>query len=539
MKLSRAITILLLGLTFVGAVAWFVSTPASFDDYIYRCIIDPSKGWKEWSGLGDSIETFDDALVTVGNHFKYCKGRLSNVFMILTQPIGTGFCEGLVILSLAALLILLPLASVGRRWPQPLTVVAMVMLFGGALPWYNMLQSLAFRANYVIPSATFVAMLLLLNREQWKRGALAALMLLAFLTAWLHESFGIAAGAYVLVLWLMSLKQPQAKVIFFCGVSIAAGFAINLLCGTLSRASYIPNYWGYMMYAIHFHWRIIVTQQWPEALALLFAGIVWFKYPRERKQTLRRWLPMFIAMLPAIVMAICLDFQDRIFWANHLMSIIIISTCLDRLLADHRLRLQSAIALIFSLGYIWWLTELVVWEQRIAAEMQNYERLAGGKKAMKSYVLFAPFTPSDSIPGYLNDIVLSPMEDRWGALAFTKYFSADSCLTLVLPDTLAGKPFEQWPAIPGNNDFRGVWPMIGSRQPHDFSLIHASPDTRRMLLTDRLLYHLGGQRDSVVVILFNMPVILADGDTIYRHTIKEYPRSFHRRTILSVDSVSL
>lgn len=451
---DRLIPIILVAATVIGACAWMLSTTTYQDDWCYRhATIDADEqAFFDCEGL--LLTSVADLPQSMLNHARLVNNRLPNLLMaplsMLPRPLVALLCG---LLMAVLLFLLIGINDINRK-----TTLLAVILFWAAFPWYDHFQSIAFQLNYIPPSILACLIITRLGR----RSALFTAAL-CFITGWWHEEFGIAVGAYILVDAVISRRDRRTA----CGLlaATALGVALAMAGGLASRIIDALTTGGYVrqpLGTVRF-----LSQLWP-----LWLAIALFVIALLRRRADRKYLSIAVPSLAAAIAVACLvpfhGVVDRGLWPCHLFAVIAILATVDLLAPKRPSRIEQAIACIFALLYIAWLTALVTEQRRITTEQQVLSAAAGQAAADSTDIIFADITrPADQSTLLLGIPTNATFFEYDGNRFFHRAHDRSTYHMLaILPAECCGKDFDEWPRIPGRNDLRGCWPVLISRTPY-------------------------------------------------------------------------
>lgn len=543
-RLNRLLIAVIAAITIIGAVVWDVYTPAAEDDFYYREVIRPdfNPATQTWPGGNEDITTLPQAWESIKNHTVY-NGRLANFLHILMQPAGHTAESVLLGLCIGALFVLLCMCI--RSFSGKMTVagiIAATLSFWIILPWHDSFQSMAFQCNYVLPSLAMVGMMLLYSRATapvtWRR---AALYTLALLCPWLHEGFGCTAIAYFAAAALVPSLRPLRKTAIITVCALCAGLALNMVCGTTNRIAGNENAGGFTL-------QILVqvgTALWPSILACAVAASTLFRKSADSTKQAAIYVPLLAGALAGVALALVFKRGDRVLWPCNIFCIIIICTACNGIsMKQHAQRLTALAGIAFTMLYAWWMAEQCVWNKRVGDETRAIERMHGKRNSTSPTVFFTEHIPAETIPYRLCGVTGQPLENGWSVECAGTYLSGRTGGVLVLPQELEGLGFDEWPAVPGSNKLRGIYPMIAARDSAETRLFirfgayndNASPVSKALAFIKNR--GTTGAADSVMARATPLRIILPDGTAVFRYCPEALPRTVAGRKFISIDEIS-
>lgn len=524
--------------TVIGCVAWIMSAPVAFDDYIYLTEFSGDHDLMVLDSLGADVTTPAMAINSAINHYGSENGRLANILHILWNPAGRtaeALFSGLMIFLMWLMMIMW--GRDRRRLPSLGAVIAATWLLWCAFPWYDFMQALDFQANYVWPSVMMLAVMALVisdDRKPLSLPATFATAFLAFLTGWMHESF-----AFTLIAWLFfhaivapsRLRDPRLWTVM---AFLITGTLVNLFGGTLTRASEADATSGITRLSTIA--KQLVIQLWPFILAVILAAVAWVKGHRHRVTAI--YIPLLAASAVTIAMAVALGKTDRVLWPMDLLcSLVIISQASRISLSRRPLATTYAVTLLF-IAYCLWLHSLITTQQAVTAQCEEVDRQLSPRTKGRPTVAYADYTPDTAIPFYLMGITANPLQNGWNSECQGSYHHLGHASTLILPPDHQGRTFEEWDDIPGHNNLKGRWPMIATRDTSATTMTVTFDTPRLTKMSPLNIAYLIMSGKSLTepsqarVDLAYQPVILPDGDTVYR-VFPALPRYTHHRHFLT------
>ena len=537
-RLNNILVAIITAITVIGALVWDIYTPYTADDNYYRAVIKPE--WDpavdDWPSTTQDVESFELAWQSIKNHRRY-NGRLANFTHILFQPTGRtpeavflGLCIGLLFIMLCA-------TGKGRHYKITVTgVCAAAIVLWSVFPWYDQFQSLNFQINYLPVSAlTLILMYLAMrgSRTDAAKGMLFALG--GLICAWWHEGFGCVALVYFIAIAVFGDKSARKRCLFIIA-GLILGIAINIYSGTANRIGvHTSEGWD-----IGFQFVVrLVPALWPEWLATLIVAIGLIIMPSRRKDFLGLLLPLLLAAWSGAAMAIIVGLIDHVLWPAHLYSAVILCIAANRFTQGLGNRWQLVVGAVFGMLYLWWMCQLCMWSKITGDEVRSVFAIHGKPSDDAATVFFIDYHKDSEIPYHLMGIDRQPLDHNSCAFITGSYLRKGVGSLLILPPEYEGKPFEEWPKIPGNNNLRGVYPQIASKDSTDFSvMLHFGAAEGNVSPVNRLFMMLkeGPANDASIQAKLNlMSVKLPDGSIVYRCNIEPLPRTITGRSFKSLD----
>lgn len=484
----RWLAIAIVVITFAGSLVWDWFTPTSSDDWCYAQVCPPTDEMKFWSCNGRDIETYADAIESACNHWGLVNGRLANIWHIMWVPAGKQ-CESVFAgLMIGVFGLLLAYAGHWRRRFTLWSVVLATILMWVAHPWYNFMQSLDFQANYVWTSVMVSGLLLLLPRVgTLNKFTYVIVLLLGAATGAMHEGFTIPLLAY-LFFDILRRKDSRKRYWWLFGF-IVAGLVFDLAGGTLGRMEHQGEVFNFSEY-----YRMVtrlLSQLWIGYVAIALFSVKLWRNKGRRRQIFVTYLPLLAAMVAGFGIPVVLTLLDRVIWPFDLFSCLLIMQLVTPRLDRIGVRWSVIAGLVFVLLYVLWLVSLCRWEKKIGDELAYTLEQLGPREpgAFHSGILYIDnIVNDDDIPFYLMDIVNQPLQAFITNTRLASHFTGRFDYLIALPTSLRGKSFEEWPAVAGDNHYRGVWPYIAmSDSLPRITMMTIGPPTLNMSPIDRLL----------------------------------------------------
>ena len=537
-RINRILVLLIAAITVIGAVVWDVYTPYTADDNYYRAVIKPE--WDpavdDWPSTTQDIDSYELAWQSITNHYIY-NGRLANFTHILFQP--TGHTPEAIFLGLCIGLVFIMLCVIGKGRGNEMTVTgvsAAAIVLWTVFPWYDQFQSLNFQINY-LPASALTLILMYLATHGTRTNAAKGLLFTVggLICAWLHEGFGSVAFVYFIALMFFGDKNTRKRCLFII-TGLILGIAINIYFGTSNRIG-VHTTEGWHI-GLQFIVRL-VPALWPEWLATILVGIEVITMRSRRNVLLGLDLPLLLAAWSGVAMAIIVGLIDHVLWPAHLYSAVILCSAINRVAQSLKPQWQTTIGIVFGLLYLWWMCQLCMWSKITGDEVRAVFAMHGKSSDDGATVFFMDYHKDSEIPYTLMGIDRQPLDHNSCAFITGSYLRKGVGSLLILPPEYEGKSFEEWPKIPGNNNLRGVYPQIASKDSTDFSvMLHFGAAEDNVPPVNRLFMMLkeGATNDASIQAKLNlMSVKLPDGSIVYRCNIEPLPRTITGRTFKSLD----
>ncbi len=535
-------------ISFIGIICWQESTVTHSDDWVYRCIAPPEAGNGFWSAIGEPIESGQDAMESSINHFKYINGRLANLLFIQFQ-LTPRWVQSLVA-GIGMFLMLMGLFVVGagrRSMFRPGILIAGVFLFWFLPPWYDNMQAADYQFNYTVTSALWLGYLLLLYRckDLSTRGFFLT-SVYAFLTGWMHEGFTAAMIAFSGTYMLLEAKENRKRILILTAV-LCVAFLLQISSGIMLRFEVESQ--NINEFITLKHWVGQLISLW---LLLAVAGYtVWQEKSRNgRREIINHLLPYLAGCVVMIVICACVGKTQRALFPLDLLCITAILYCLSqwKTPAGHRSKIIFICAVTLTCIYALWLCQLVKWQRITSSEVSRLVSEMTPREEKEFDVYFCDITDPTDHPFTLMNMtgsdhrVVAPSN-----YMLTSFFTlGGNRYSAILPDSLRGKRFEEWPAIPGHNNLRGVWPVvIGKNEEYPAFLVHFGPqkpttkplDKLRAMIEQRTL-HPDSSDEIIEPYRWDIRVPAADTTSVYKiYFISAHKSPNSRRVFLSLDTI--
>ncbi|MCC8037504.1 MAG: DUF6056 family protein [Bacteroidales bacterium] len=463
----------------VGAspAAWAVVAILAAATVAWRIICEP---WSDdyWYFLmyleKTPVETFSDVLKSFHDHYIYFNCRLSHLLVYSLNLLPWWLTQLICGVFVVTLWQALVWAIGGRKGLcNLLSQTALFLTQWFWLPWGDNMQSVDFLINYAPPSIlSLVYMRLYFYRiAGLTKGQMWILGLTAFLAGWWHEGFAVILLILSLIP-LISRKNRRRRLTIF--LVLFVGFLPTWGPGTLWRMSYEgPD--GEWLDLLQYSITRIIYGAWPLfAVSVVALYMGWRKgWVWTRDELVRLW-PWIAGAVLSWGTGVSMFAFERVAWPMYLFTLVAIGAMLWRGVTIRR-------------GWAWWVTTAVTcllsaafmaglislqWrysqeQRKMVAPLATGEKLA--LVAELPLVDMAPWWTAWIPHRYSNELFLTSVQHQ-----LTSYYrpDLDGKVILTIPKCLEGLPFDQWPKIPGDNDLRGIWPlMVGTEnEPYNWTL---------------------------------------------------------------------
>ena len=533
-------TTLLLLLTTVIAVAWFLPVDYVDDDMAYLCVVtavDYPCDYMECDG--PLIDSIGDALLSCCRHYIYVYGRFADKLVILCSLIPLWLANSLCGLSVGIMACLI--LACGKSLRHILPSAAGILFMWLMLPWYDLHSERAFIINYVFSTCFMLAFICLYSSGKGGFPAYAT----AFIAGMSHEIFGF--GTLVWIAADALCRRNLSGLRLRLALTVAAAYLL-MMCspGTWHRflsetASLAPDGSSSTPYLTLLRLRLsrIAVAVAPMALSCIAA--VWALMCRRLSP--RSLLPWLAVAACSFGIAFLFLSGGRLLWMGNIAAIVM----LLRISSTFRLRLKlpaslraAALALASAL-YCLWGWSLSQAQLSVSDTHRSINRqLASGSGPVAE----ASFPDCRLLPWHVAAMV-TPIEGHYHNATHIRgkfYGYGDS--VVYAPEGCAGLPLERWPRLPGANNIYGVsgcyYTPVRCGQPAlsvSFGeyMPSASPFDRLFGLLRR---DSGGKgRHTHNTLNYYFPSGSICGEPVYAVYLGEMPRGLDSRRILRVDTI--
>ncbi len=518
-------------LTIAIAIGWMCATPIHTDDFFYQRMPGPDEETAMWTCSGEFITSFSQVPEAIVNHRHTINGRFSNFAYLAVQPLPMWLIKLLCGVFLASFGLVLWRWCGRRSWLNPTYAIGVPLLLWTGLQWNDQMQSSDFQFNYTVTSLMMVGCMMFFFRSDRRPGPWAW-VLLAIFAVW-HECFTIAFGCLLGVKWLF---RPNRYTFIACLV-LVAGALVQFSPGTEARM--YDN--ALVSTLTYYPWTLLLSKGWVSIVAL-----VWWPLRRRKVEAETRRLfdcfgfGLLLAWVATILLIALVAAPQRAHWPNDVIAICFILSILG---TYKPVKLPNVLAVILTVAYGLWGVSLVCWQLRYT-RFTNYclNELAKGRFELVDgdglLETHAPF--------WLMGMT-SPM---YGTFSAWPYFNMAYCGSsrqtrgfVVLPWRDFDKPFESWPKVEGDNDFRYATRTQLIRRRDGRELIGKKVRVTfggPTLSTTPLDYAIGAMRGVAgggakeLTIGWVHPFVL-NGDSLEAISINEPPRTYAGRDIITVD----
>lgn len=532
-------------MTFAGAIGWQVSTYPMTDDWSYMCQVTQPDEEAFWHSEGPLVETFADAFNSTINHFRYINCRLANALFIFAQLTPRWIQSGICGLAIGCMFLGLLLCGCGPRKMRSVPcLMSAVVLLWCAFPWYNTMQSADFQFNYSLPSAMWLAYMYLLPkyRTMTRRGSIL-FAIYAFITGLMHETFTCVMIAYTFIVWLQNGVKSRKTIalLFLLCVSVLWGF---LWSNTGRTGIYI----GYRMESgFWISTTALASQLWPLWLAIVLTAVAYYRC--RNLHLLYESLPYLCGCAVCITAVWILGVLDRGLFPAQMLACVL---CLKSVASIYRCENPSpgkswtVLGIVFTILYGMWIYKLIESQIRTSREMETLDNVLKNKPGTVPDYVYLDMSNPWNYPPYLMDMTSNRLKTEVNDNFHIASFHAKKQKWIaILPAKLEGKEYDSLPQIPGNNSFRGVWPVVLSKgRGTEEIIVDFGVQMPTAKLTDRILAAAKARSFRADSASQNMklvyrPLIMPENstDTIFLIFPELNVRTNQRREFISIDTI--
>jgi len=457
----------------VGVGVWQYLSPPVHDDIYYMHFCLPTTENDFWELEGSPVTSFSQAADSAWNHWQLVNGRLTNIlatFLLISPPWLLASLQAMMALLMMSMILFFGL---GRKALNVSWICSLLLLISWKLlPWHNNMNSDDYMINYVWPSALVLCFLALVFHPEFLNSRLRQWLwaLPAFFIGMLHEGFSIPVLGSLCLLFVFPKFLPRTaswpddwrKRLLVPVMAFAAGacvciFAPSTIARLLRQSDEVADTSCLGLAVAHiFHTVPLFLYLAILALALWrqgFAGV----WKLIKGQAF--WLTMFILSF-AIAVVLRHPAARMLWFADVIM--IILSLQLIRTLGASWLRPRKGLAVAAIAVQALFLGNIFTIQSKLGQELSlafvNFWHRADG-------MVFVDYTHQGDIPwwtfGLIDSYVNSCLFNIQAVKSLPQFKGISNAVALVLPDSLSYvKSYADIPPIPGDNPFRGVYPVV-------------------------------------------------------------------------------
>ncbi len=547
----RAVTVVLIGITLIGAIWWQLLCYPISDDYLYR-LVPPEDtcdmtAMDEWMPMAGEISSAGDYFRAVEVNFRAYNGRLANfAYMLVSNwPLMMNklLC-GLSIFLMFYLLLRMGLPGKGRLTPW--YVALGVALLWIVFPWNDGMQSSAFIFNYVVSSVMLLGFMLLYRRfDSFGPGGKWAMAFFAFAMGWVHEGFAICLGAYLVGYGIVSRSWDRWHWLLL--IAGGAGLSLILLSAVHARFDSWTETRELNIYSLRADLVFISGVLFPVFLGILCVWFMFRRFAGDACRIQRAELAGFLlAMTAGICMCLVLGIYRRVRWpADVFVVLILLRGSALWLPGDGRgvgRRVLTGCCALFAALYAVWFGGVLGWQNRIRHLCVEAENMVWPRYSTNSGVLYAPLIAETDVPWFYLGLPYPVYSSYYFSDFFGAYWTGNLDLAFV-PEKFKGRSFCELPAVPGNAGVRGEYPWFYIDRKYDglYEVLGEELDFWEApgpWAVDKVKGTMLGRTDLVHPLAQLTPVNVNEADTMYRVYFR-LPYSFLRRRILRVDTLDM
>ena len=518
-------------MTIVIGVLWMGNTPMHSDDYFYRKMPGPDKSTALGNYEGVFITDASQIPLAIYNHYLESNGRWANLSYLSMQLFPMRFIKYFCGALIGVLALLIWYWAGRRSLENSLSAVLIPIMIWGGFVWSVNMQSADFQFNYNIPALLLFACLILFFNPDRKPTWWSWLILFVF-ACW-HECFTIEFGFFIGVQLLCTQRKRYLWVLLV----LIAGFVVQFGPGTQTRT---VNYNSFSTFA-SISWSQLFFQGW-----VSWVGFMWWIIRRKHLRKARRKIldrfafGLMAAWVAFILMKTFVGAPERAEWGVDALAIAFVLL----IIRTYRpVNFNPVVKTALLVLYAMWGANLVYWECKVRDFSEySYNQMEGGNMVFPDsegivdriqpfWLMEMPKLQYGSFCGYdHNDIAFCATERKWDS-----YF--------VLTDSLYGKPFAQFPKVPGKNDFWFATDYLLVREKDTLNLVGKTPEvwfgepTLASSPLDFLLRFVRGSEASEkaklhIIYQFDVPY---QGDTLQTIHFELLPKTYRGRPITRID----
>lgn len=444
-----------LALTVAICIAWQSQTWYTVDDFPYSHMAGEESVQQFWHIQGPEIQSFSQVPQAVVNHYLTINARWSNLAYVAVQPLPHMLIQLLNGCMMGLLAVLLfNVAGLRRTLRSAWLAMGIAVVYWMGLQWDESMQSADFQFNYTWPSVMMVYLMLVFCARRFPV-RWYTWVVLGFFAFW-HESFTIILGCFLGAQWLMDRRKEYIIVI---GILIV-GTLYQISPGSLYRMST-----QHPVEVRYYPFTRMVWRMWPA-----FVAVAWWLWRRRqldgdtRRMLDRTGLGVLAAMFAGIALTMGLGVAERTHWPTEIAGIY----ALILIASTYSLKWHVPVwaRIVFLVLYAGWGASLAWWQAQTSAfnksvHFQLVENANGVAVDRDDFVKRVPpfwlMNMTTPMYGYHNKFphVMMGMSAGHG---FSHYI-------LLSPEN-EGKPFSQWPAVPGHSGIRMPSPgQLATTQP--------------------------------------------------------------------------
>lgn len=477
-KLSVIISVTAIAVFAVCVALWqYYSVPVHDDiQYGYICLDTCEDDF--WEIKGTEVSSVKEAAQSAWHHWKLVNGRLANMIMPFATLWPAWLLSSLQGIMAAAAMLFTLFFGLGRKALSYSWICALLLLsVWKLLPWFENFCADVFMINYVWSSALVLAFtwIVLNPRVLSTRMRTTLACVLGFVAGMMHEGYSLPALAvFAAVIFIPSFapgshnlstgerRRIIVPVIFFTAGTLLCAFSLSTLSrlgrydADYGRVSFVQCIMQNGRHSLPFFIYVLLC-------VFAYFKIGWSKLGHAIKEQ-RAWI-LFVAGVWAVLLLLGLRAPRLLMLPN----LVLLIMCLQMFMTafSGNVRPLKGIAVACIAIQIVFFANLLPYQIKASAVINEYNEIVKSRGDGKVYT---NKSLSVGVPWWTFALVhdnLTP-ESYYRHLLkmIPKYRNRRNVCALVLPDSLQHvADFDSLPAIPGDNPFRGVYPMILSRCP--------------------------------------------------------------------------
>ncbi len=528
-KVGGVFVMAFLAIITILVVAWEEIALPHSDDFFYMTTYVVENDVIFIAG-GERITTIGQALSSFWDHYLLFNCRFTHFFVYLSNLIPYWLYAAICGVLIVSMFVLIVVNVGGRRaLSSPILVTGAVLLAWLSLHWEDYMVSKDFQINYVAPSVLVLLFLrqFLRNTAEFTRRKMAWLMILGLVAGWMHEGFSLPVGAGLL--WILYSDKRCRRSRYWLFGAFAVGTLLCVGPGTILRIGRMESSYSISHYSYYISRAFVAFVPW-----LLFLAVLLLAKWRMRSELFRllvkRTAPWLIIAAVCFLIGCGMLLTGRVFWVMNLSLVVAALIVMKEAFKVGKTVKwvgSSAMALI----NVAFLVSLCCYQHKVSQEQsQMANALMAGHKEL------SPVMPiGEQVPWWTLGI---PQRIYWydySLRTFVNYYAGYS--HVVYPVVGCGdkeKRFEQWRKVPGDNPFRGEFPVLYMRDSIPCTLIlECGEPTRSTMPFNRLIMAVTG-KSSANVNARIVRVESGDSAALYQYIPWDLPRSIQGREVLSV-----
>lgn len=434
---------LLLAVICLGALAWRGLCPPTVDDFLYRLNLTSD-------GFSNShISSWSDVFNSIIHHASIWNGRFANYFAYILLYLPHWFevlFSSVLVASLPLLIYANAGGSMAKKNTSMLALCTLTMwLF---CPWHDLMQSTDYLLNYVLSmDAVLVAMLLWRWKRTWQGRNWMWFFPLLLLCNWIHEAASCTFIAWAGIETLINLRGgfPLKKVLgWLCAV---CGLLLILSSPNTSErmddVQFFANKFSvYKLFCLSVVWIYFI-------IIVIFTLLPTKRLMAPKGQLLMSQLPLVLAIIACLTAIMNMVVGARVMFMPNILAIIGLMKLIHSMKSIVMESPYFSIALILLLAVFY--TSLIRWTYFCR---EDFMEVQAEIKKTGSLLVFRNIHLKDDMPIWTLRI---PQIQRYYDMMVRHegfYAGAGNFHPIaVLPKAWEGKPREQWPTLPGLDDF--------------------------------------------------------------------------------------